>query len=81
MDTQVAEYLKSKKDEISELYTWAFEATIPYQQSGITIEGTSCLERTISLKSRLRDYIAENPDSKDKVAEAQDWRQQQSERS
>jgi len=69
MDRKIAEYLKSKKDNISTLYMWDFKVSILQEQFGIEVEGTTWFEKTKSLKNKLREYISENPDAQDDVAE------------
>lgn len=68
MDEKIAEYLKDRKEHISSLYTWTFDASIPEQQFGIVVEGADCLEKTVSLKNRLREYISDHPDAQEDVA-------------
>lgn len=75
MDKKIAKYLKDKKDQLLELYTWDFDPAIPQKKFGISIEGASWLEKTRSLRRKLREYIAANPDSQVEVAEyfIKDW--------
>lgn len=75
MNEKISEYLKSKKDNISSLYTWDFKVSVPDEQFGIVVEGANWLEKTLCLKRKLQEYIAENPDAQDDVAEyfITDW--------
>lgn len=68
MDKQIAEYLDDKITRLEELYKWDFDASIPLDKFGILAEGDNWLQKTISLKSKLRDYISKNPSERNEVA-------------
>ena len=69
MNNKISDYLRDKKDNISSLYTWEFNVELPKKKFGIDAEGTNWLEKTISLKQGLREYLSKRPDAQVDVAE------------
>lgn len=67
MYESIANYLKYK--DIALLYDWGFKEEIPEEKFGIRVEGSNWLEKTISLRNQLREYIRANPDRKVSVAD------------
>jgi len=69
MNNKVANYLRDKKDNIAALYTWDFNVDKPRNKFDVVAEGENCLDKTISLKHGLREYLSKNPNAKVDVAE------------
>lgn len=68
MHIKIADYLRGEKDNISALYTWNFNDAEPQNKFGVVAEGTNWLDKTISLKRGLREYLSKNPDAQVDVA-------------
>jgi hypothetical protein len=68
MNNKIANYLRGKKENISALYTWGFDETVPQKKFGVVADGTNWLEKTISLKRGLREYLSNNPEAQVDVA-------------
>ncbi len=69
MNNKISDYLRDKKDNISSLYTWEFNVELPKKKFGIDAEGTNWLEKTVSLKQGLREYLSKRPDAQVDVAQ------------
>ena len=63
MDEQIADFLKERKDKLSELYQWNFDTTIPQEKFNITLSGKTWLEKTTELKTLLCENIKNSNNS------------------
>ena len=59
MDKLVADYLRPWKDALSALYDWSFDHNRAAMEFGLSFEGANSFERTLELKSGLRQLIKE----------------------
>ena len=59
MDKLVADYLRPWKDALPAIYDWSFDHDRAALEFGLSFEGANSFERTLELKSGLRDLVRE----------------------
>lgn len=60
MDKEIAEYLRARRDSLPSLYDWKFDYEIASSEFGLAFSGATSFERTLELKTGLRNLVSSN---------------------